>query len=328
MSNQKSEPTLVACPACGSQVSNQAAACPQCGQPIAARYVHTPPQEPKMHTLPSSPVQNRPLTEWEKAFRMLGLMAYRLQKNPSTQKVTAKMGLTSLTALQKMWLVILAIVVGVIFLAALIEAPPNTATGNNGNKVDEKVTAESPTHTSQASPTVEEIDLNNPVVLERARQGERIYKRVEAKYHLPVQFSWQAENITLSIPTREWNSLTKEDQVNLSYYAEKLTSEIRANPKPYVDRYWHFMHFQGNTAPAYNYESYIEAASKLCPTCWKIESGKSINENGRFDFEPNDTVVSGATADAFRGSLGKELTKSNQEQDKEQSAEFLAARNL
>jgi len=35
MSNQQIEPTLIPCPACNAQVSNQARACPKCGQPIS-----------------------------------------------------------------------------------------------------------------------------------------------------------------------------------------------------------------------------------------------------------------------------------------------------
>jgi hypothetical protein len=37
--------SLIACPACGKQVSKQAPACPQCGQPIAAPPIAPPPQK-------------------------------------------------------------------------------------------------------------------------------------------------------------------------------------------------------------------------------------------------------------------------------------------
>lgn len=46
---------------------------------------------------------------------------------------------------------------------------------------------------------------------------------------------------------------------------------------------------------------------------------------GKFDFEPDDAVVTGASADAFRQSLDKKLSKTSEEQDKEQSAEFSAS---
>lgn len=36
MSNQQFKPTLIHCPACNTQVANQAPACPKCGQPISA----------------------------------------------------------------------------------------------------------------------------------------------------------------------------------------------------------------------------------------------------------------------------------------------------
>jgi hypothetical protein len=83
------------------------------------------------------------------------------------------------------------------------------------------------------------------------------------------------------------------------------------------------MHFQGNSAPAYNFDSYVEAASNLCSTCWKIELGKPIYENGKFDFEPDGTSpVTGTTADAFRQSVEKKISKSSEEKDKEDSDNF------
>ncbi len=36
--------SLITCPACGKQVSDQAPTCPQCGHPIALRLPATPPQ--------------------------------------------------------------------------------------------------------------------------------------------------------------------------------------------------------------------------------------------------------------------------------------------
>jgi hypothetical protein len=222
------------------------------------------------------------------------------------------------------------LVLTLIVVVPIINDNNNTnrqANNNNRveNKTNNKVSSDSPVQGSQLSLTKKETDLNDSAIRERVQRGEEIDKNLEAKYRFPVDFDWGAENISLLIPTKEWNSLPKEDQVNLSFYAEKLISDIRANPKPYVDKYWHFMHFQGNSAPAYNYESYIKAASNLCPTCWNIRLGKPIHENGKFDFEPDDAVVTGASADAFRQSVDKKLSQTSEEQDKKLSAEFAAS---
>lgn len=47
-------PTLIKCPACGSQVSNQAPSCPKCGQPISGRvYQPNIPPQPSQPQLPT-----------------------------------------------------------------------------------------------------------------------------------------------------------------------------------------------------------------------------------------------------------------------------------
>lgn len=55
MSNQNDVPVLIACPACGSQVSSHASSCLTCGQPIAASGGHPPPfQQSSSQPLPFS----------------------------------------------------------------------------------------------------------------------------------------------------------------------------------------------------------------------------------------------------------------------------------
>jgi hypothetical protein len=323
MSNQRSEPVLVACPACGSQVANQAAVCPRCGQPVAAG--HIPPQ-PHQSTAPHK-VQKRPLTEWEDILRLLGMLTSRLRNWGSARMGTqSQKKLQPFTVTDKIKLGLLGLLAFLV-LALIVIVP--IINDNNANRISNVQTKQTvPLSTAKpidtAAPTPKsDVKVTEAFQAEASRKGERIYKRIEAKYHLPVEFSWQAESINLAIPTKDWNSLTKEDQVNLSYYAEKLTLKIRANPKFYVDKYWHFMHFQGNSAPAYNYDSYVNAASILCSTCWKIDLGNPIYEDGKFDFEPDGTSpVTGATADAFRQSVEKEVSKSSDEKDKEESDKF------
>lgn len=258
MSNQRSQPILVTCPACASQVSNQAAICPRCGQPIATSNAYSSHFQSSQQTLHQPQNQSSVLDEKDRK----GLM--------------------------------LAICVLVVFaLGIIIAFNGNNDTGSNVN------TGTSP------PPTNKQTDLSNPEIEGRISRGAKIYQRVETKYRYPVMFTWQGESISLSIPVKEWNSLTKEDQVNLSYYAEKLVSTVRANPAPYIDKYQRYMN---PSRDGYSvYDPTIQTASNLCPTCWKLVLGKPVYEKGKFDFIENETVVNGATADAFRQQPDKKL---------------------
>lgn len=134
---------------------------------------------------------------------------------------------------------------------------------------------------------------------ERARRGEKLFGVIASKYRMVVEFGWQARNISLPVPTEDWNKLGKEEQVNLSYYAESLVPAVRQSPGKYVDR-WR-QRVQNLELP---YEEYVATASRLCDTCWQIEVGKAVKDvNGIWDVE-GKAAVSGGTAAEFRRAAG------------------------
>jgi hypothetical protein len=71
------------------------------------------------------------------------------------------MRLESLSGPQKIGLVILALVVGVIFVAALIQGPPDRNSGSNGNNAKNSIIAETTTMGTQPSPTPSLLDSNS-----------------------------------------------------------------------------------------------------------------------------------------------------------------------
>ncbi len=315
MSNERSEPTLVACPACGSQVSNQAVACPRCGQPIAAGYTQPKPYQREMQPPPQHRVQKPPLTEWEKIVRMLGALTSRLQKQSLTQSL-------------KIGLVFLAIIVPVIVIAALLQGLPNSGnSGSNGNNSNHSNNAENQTSTSQPSPSIKESDLNAPAIKARILRGGKLYNSVEAKYHLPLAFhggegGYNPMAFSILIPTSEWNQLSKEDQVDFSLFGEHLVSLVRANPRRYLDRWRQFAGWPTGS----EYDDYIEKLSRLCDACWDITVGKIVKgEGGKPDFEDSDTPVTGEDAVQFRQSTEKKIAKTLEAQAENASAEFAAS---
>lgn len=234
-----SAPSLINCPACGVQVSNQAPSCPNCGQPISGHRPGTS-APPQWGPPPQSPSMRQP-------------------QSPSVGKVLLIVGCALLVAL-----------LGV-FYALNRPAPAGWGEQN-----------------SRATPA-----LSYPK--ERIRRGEQIFNRVAAKYGMVVEFGWQAQKISLPVPSADWEKLSKEDQVNVSLYAESLVPEVRASPKKYVDRWKERV--ETLELP---YQEFIDSASRLCPDCWEVEVGKPVKDiNGIWDVE-GQAVVSGSTAAEFR----------------------------
>jgi hypothetical protein len=134
---------------------------------------------------------------------------------------------------------------------------------------------------------------------ERAQRGEKLFNTIAAKYKMIVEFGWQAKNVSLPVPTDDWDKLRKEDQANLTYYAESLVPAVRQSPRKYVDR-WR-QRVQNLELP---YEEYVAAASRLCDTCWQVEVGKPVKDiDGIWDVE-GKAAVSGETVASFRRAAG------------------------
>jgi hypothetical protein len=130
---------------------------------------------------------------------------------------------------------------------------------------------------------------------ERAARGEKLFNSIAAKYRMGVEFGWQAKFVSLPVPKRDWDKLSKEDKVNVTLYAESLVPEVRSSPRRYVDK-WK----QRVQNLELSYADYIDAVSRLCDTCWQVEVGKPVKDiNGIWDVE-GEAIVTGQNAAQFR----------------------------
>ncbi len=203
---------------------------------------------------------------------------------------------------------------------------PRDSVTKNGNTAATNISKPSAAESTvpNAPPIPNQVEQIDPAIIKsRAAKGEQIYKRITAKYGLPVMFGWQAKNISLLIPIKEWNSLSKQDQVNLTYYAEDFVREIASNPKPYVDKWAQYVKaIEGESFQYDNLtpQSFHSQVSGLCSSCWQITTGTL---KGR-EFYEETTPVTGGNAEAFR-QQEKEIAKTDKEEDAEESIDFAAS---
>jgi hypothetical protein len=89
--------------------------------------------------------------------------------------------------------------------------------------------------------------------------------------------------------------LSKEDKINVTLYAESLVPAVKAAPRMYVDR-WK----QRVQNLEMSYGDFVDAASRLCDTCWQVEVGEPVKDiNGIWDIE-GEALVTGHNAAQFR----------------------------
>ena len=130
---------------------------------------------------------------------------------------------------------------------------------------------------------------------ERIQRGEKLFTSIAAKYRMGVEFGWQAKLISLPLPKRDWDKLSKDDKVNVTLYAESLVPAVKAAPRKYVDR-WK----QRVQNLELSYDEFVNAASGLCDTCWQVEVGEPVKDiNGIWDVE-GEAIVTGRNAAQFR----------------------------
>ncbi|MEQ1642154.1 MAG: hypothetical protein ABL959_01765 [Pyrinomonadaceae bacterium] len=139
---------------------------------------------------------------------------------------------------------------------------------------------------------------------QQIQKGEAIYKRVSGRTGLPIIFGWRAKDITIAVPTGDWNSLSKQQQIDLTYYAEHLVEEIKADPVPYVNRWTTYYRRTEQLEAGGEYDglyttSYLQQVRQLCSICWNISIGKAKRDG----FYDESTPVSGGTVQNFRAGV-------------------------
>lgn len=181
----------------------------------------------------------------------------------------------------------------------------NSKTANINQNTNTNQTVPSPSATVSSTPFL--TDLSTSESLERIKRGEVIYKRVSARTGVPIMFGWRARDITIPVSIGDWNGLTKQQQIDLTYYIEHLVDEIKANPAAYVTRWANYYkkteHLESGGEYDGLYESsYLQQVRNLCRTCWSVTIGKAKSDG----FYDESTPVSGGTVQKFRASAQKD----------------------
>lgn len=161
-----------------------------------------------------------------------------------------------------------------------------------------------PTSSSAASENTEPV-VSKEEIEKHIKQGKERYAGIRAKYKMPLGFSFMAEGLSISIPIKEWNKISKYDQVSLSYYAESLLDEVKSSPKKYVDEWKRRV--ETLELP---YDQFVSSVSRLCNQCWEIWTGELVKDNGKYDIIAEQTVVTGKDVIEFRKILAKDIIKS------------------
>jgi len=179
---------------------------------------------------------------------------------------------------------IVAAFVGVFFVIGIVSSVVSRSV-----KVDEEAKAKSSAPISSSN-----VSATSTYPKERIRRGEQLVKRANGKYKInpdPI-IGGMGTNILVYLPVNEWKKLSREEQMDVSIYAESLVPQVRTNPSKYVD--------VPKSAPLYS--TFIQNASRMCATCWSVEIGSVVKrDNGQNTIlGDEESPVNGNNASAFR----------------------------
>lgn len=139
-----------------------------------------------------------------------------------------------------------------------------------------------------------------PLPQEKVQRGEALVRNANAKYGIDNYLidGLMSSRINVYLPVNEWRKLSKDDQINVSYYAESLIPLVRANPRKYIVQI-------PSDAPIY--ETLKKNASNMCETCWSVEIGSIVKTDAGKNtiLGDEDSPVDGANATAFRQTTKK-----------------------
>jgi len=179
---------------------------------------------------------------------------------------------------------------------------PNNSANTNANVVQTKPSS-TLVQVLSPTPTKPEPD-SNAIAAERSKKGEAIYRRTSARLGLPIIFGWRGSNITIPITNSDWKGLSKEQQIDLTYYVEHLLEEIKGDPVPFVTRWSSYYKRTEHLEAGGEYDglymtSYFDQVRRLCSICWSITIGKAKRDG----FYDESTPVSGSTVQDFRAGI-------------------------
>jgi hypothetical protein len=81
--------------------------------------------------------------------------------------------------------------------------------------------------------------------------------------------------LALFLPEAEWRKLSKEDQVNLTWYLESLVATARVEPDQYIEEF--------RSTPGY--EIFRSKVKSLCLDCWVIAVGHQTEDTKNLLFD-------------------------------------------
>ena len=123
----------------------------------------------------------------------------------------------------------------------------------------------------------------------RAQRGEAVFRDLQSRKMAdpPDLTGMEKSELSLCLSASEWRKLTKEQQIDLTYYAQHLVPMVRSNPGDYV----HVLDLKSAALRA----ALIESGRKLCDDCWliRIDSPGAPSADGLRFQRDAITMVSG-----------------------------------
>ena len=119
------------------------------------------------------------------------------------------------------------------------------------------------------------LEVNSP----QFQQGQTTMAALSARYRHLRPIAWGLATATpaiaLIIPENEWQQLSKEEQINLTFYLESMIPRVRTNPDPYIEE------FRSTSV----YETFRKKLAELCADCWILGAGhvSTAEKNAVFD---------------------------------------------
>jgi hypothetical protein len=117
---------------------------------------------------------------------------------------------------------------------------------------------------------------------ERSKRGETVFQNLRSRRKAEPLGVFGAA-LVLTIDQNEWQNLSKEQQIDLTYYIENLIPKAHVNPDTYIglNRY----------DPLYPYM--VRKAENLCDDCWEIGIGQRRKEDAAGAINYDHAVVMG-----------------------------------
>jgi hypothetical protein len=154
-----------------------------------------------------------------------------------------------------------------IFLAIILSVQFSTHLIRSSYSEENSINSETQASGSSGGGASSNESINDTDNRARILRGKEVFEKMDKQDPLPghnPQVSGQMTQVpvlSLYITRKMWSGLSKEQQIDYTYYAESLIPYVRENPKEYV--------LIPKSAPLY--DTFVEKTRKLCGDCWSID---------------------------------------------------------